>query len=183
MDSWERRVCVSAAGGAVKGRIAVSCDGRRAGWHGCKIGRTALGIVRPVLELIVAGAGARAAQVCGGIQLRIAKTISAIEVSGRRRIRDRTPRKSSMHGEDTAKGPTAGDLLHPVIAAMEEDGLPQGDQLESLADIVVRASVVVADVEGIGLLEIRSGTGVEALGPGEFRVGRELVGELMAQAG
>src|SRR5215469_7675557 len=64
---------------------------------------------------------------------------------------------------------------------MEQDRLPDTEELERLADVVVRAPVIVIQIKRIILLKVRSGTDIHALGPSELRTGHELLRELMLQ--
>ncbi len=57
-----------------------------------------------------------------------------------------------MDIEDAAECPAAGDLFQPAVAAVKEDRLPQSEDLESLADVVVAAPVIQAKVKRIRLL-------------------------------
>jgi hypothetical protein len=53
----------------------------------------------------------------------------------------RRPGEAGVQVHDAADGPAAGDLLHPVVLTLEDDRLPQGKDLERLADVEVRAAV------------------------------------------
>src|SRR5579859_1245881 len=162
---WKRGSEVGAAIGSVSWRREICC--------------ATLGEIRPSPEGIVASAGARATQVGSREQLRI-PALSAIEAPSVN-IHQRSPGEPRVKSQNAAERPAASDLFHPIIAAVEEDGLPHAKKLEGLADIVVRASVIQAGVIRVDLFRVRRGTSVHALGPSELSIGHELAGEPMVQ--
>src|SRR6266481_388997 len=173
---------------ASKSRGAIGCYGWRARGRR-EIRRAAIRKVRlrDSLECIIARAAACAAQV-GDREHRPVTALSAVEACSngfsccwvcRDNIDKRSPRESRVEIEDAAERPATGDLFHPAVAAVEEDGLPHSENLKCLADVVVRAPILPAEIKGVGLLRIRCGACIHALRPGELSIGLELVRKLM----
>src|SRR5258708_2221823 len=93
----------------------------------------------------------------------------------------RTPGESRVDVEDAAERPATCDLFDPAPAAIEEDWLPHAKDLKRLADIVVGASVIQAEVIRVILFKVWPGTCIHTLSPGELSGGHKLLRQLMLQ--
>src|SRR5262249_8952517 len=96
---------------------------------------------------------------------------------------DRSPAVAGVDAEYAAEGPSADNLLHPAMAAVKEDRLPDAKDLERLIDVEVRPPIGKSGVVKVSVTKIWTRVGIHAVGPGILPLRVEGVRELMLESG